>query len=340
MLTRALILPFLILFSLPYGFGQRLEAEINCDYQWQVAPFGSCIGSNNSLLPYDLDQDGIPELITYTNSHGGYWYILKYNAIREDYESVYLSDLFYARIEQIALLDLLENGVPQLVIMVENNVHIVNLTDFSTVIVQTIPQIENNNDFFALRLGDGDNDGAQELMIAGTDVLVFLDPVTLEEELVLDLTAGNFVVEQLDDDLEWEIAFAHGRTIQVDATGGITDEYDFLPGVEFPGRLIESTDIDNDGKHEVILANSNLRVFNVEQETIAWEQYIGSFVVSLSVVNVDTDEAEEIYYTTNSSSFCRKGLTGNLLWTLDENISGPIQAIATADFDGDRNLNY
>ncbi len=321
-----------------------LPPDVNCSIEWQDAIFGTCIGRNNSLIPYDFDNDGTTELITNASSSGfgdqGYWYILKYNSTTAGYDKIYVSALFEDDIDKLTLADIDDSGDMELLIGEASRLHIVDLENFQTLTTIEFSGIGSWEGIAQIKLGDGDNDSVKEIMVSGPDNLYFVNPITLELEQTFNIVGGDFDFGNVDSDSQLEIVFTNGTTLEIDNANAI-EEYDFRPNFDNTSGFIELSDIDNDGFLEAIAADSwyKIGLFDVELEALKFEIDSDLDIDAFMMLDITNDGEEEILYGDGQwgNIYCHDASSGALLWEINNPEHGTT-GIAVADFDNDQNL--
>lgn len=322
-----------------------LLSDANCDLLWQDAIYGTCIGRNNSLIPFDHLNDGSIELIASASSSGfgnlGYWYILKHNPTLNSYEKVYVSALYDDDISKMTLTDLGDDGTNELLISVANTLYAISLEDFSLISSVQINDISSWNGITQILYDDGDNDGVKEIIVSSDDDLVMINASTFAIEHSFMMEAGDFDIGNVDADANLEIAFTHGLVIEVNAAGVSTDEYDFRVDQDSPTGFIQLSDTDGDSFAEAIVANSwySLVIYDVDIEAPKFEIESDLDIDALTMVDVNNDGIEEILYGDGQwgDIYCHDAATGAQLWSINNPEHGTT-GIALADFDNDQNL--
>lgn len=317
------------------------DAETLCDVKWNDAIFGTCIGRNNSLLPFDFEGDGTVELIAnasvgYLN---GYWYILKYDASTGGYHKVYVSGVFEEKISKMALMDVNDDGTDELVFVSGKQLNIVDLSTLVTIQTGQLP-------FFVkqIRYGDANNDGTAEIIVSDASNLILLNKYTLEVEVSLAINAGDFDIGNVDSDANLEIVFTHGLAIEMDEAGNVTNEYDFDLDSDtgYSGQIILEN-IDDDAYDEAIVAYSwnKIIAYDVNTNSEKYEIAINNESDAFTMFDVDNDGKKEIIHGDGQFGklSCYNAETGALIWQVD-NPSYGVTGIAFGDFDNDGSLEF
>lgn len=321
---------------------QNSTSGTDCEILWQDVIFGTCIGANNNLIPFDYGNDGTIELLAsasqYGFGNGGYWYILKYNNANASYEKVYVSRLYEEPIGKLTVVDLHDDGQLELLLGMENLVEIINLEDMSIIHAMTINQTTGIYGIKQLRYDDADNDGEKEIVVAGYNGLVLINHNNWEIEADFQIEAGDFDIGNVDGDAALETVFAHGLTLEISTQGNYTEEYDFRLDVGLASGLIELSDIDADGKLEAIVANSwySIVVYDIDITSPKYEIESDLDIDALTVFDMNHDGIDEIFYGDGQwgEIYAHNGSNGNLLWHINNPEHGTT-GIAIADFDSD-----
>jgi WD40 repeat protein len=315
-----------------------------CPPTWMDVKFGTCLGENNSIIPYDLGNDGTIEIIVNANTeqylYRGNWFILKYDPVTQDYEKIYISPLHEFVIDKMTTANIDNVGSEELLYVEGDRFYVFDLEQMRQ---DTVLYIQGITDPFArtnIRFGDADNDGENEIVISTDDKMVLIDPSSyaIENEIVME--AGDFVIGNIDLDADLEVTFTHGLSIQMNGTG-ITDEYDFRPWQNLSDGLIELSNMDADPQLEVIVAEEwdTIAVYDVDIEFKKFVVNADTDLDALIMYDITGDSVDDIIYGEGQSADIRayNGSNGVWLWTFDNPESGTT-GIAIADFDGDSDM--
>ncbi|WP_020534184.1 FG-GAP-like repeat-containing protein [Lewinella cohaerens] len=342
---------FSILFTLSL-FSQQFEindlGNMQCGKHWEDVVFGICIGNNNSLIPFDLANDGTIELIASARTDGGlgnrgYWYILKHNANTGEYDKVHISNTYEDPIDKMVVFDLGDDGVKELLYVIKTNLYVVNLITLEEE-VYTLPTLPTSGlgEVQQIIYADGDNDGVKEIVISDRNDLVFLNAETYTLEHAFAMHTGDFDIGQVDGDAALEIVFSFGLTLQVAADGTYVEEYDFRPEETTPQGQIRLSDTDQDGFEEAVVADRAdlLMVYDINLNTLKYEFETNYGVGAFLMADINNDGMEEILYGNEESRgnlYCHDAQNGDMLWEVELLPSGTT-GIAVADFDNDQQL--
>lgn len=318
-----------------------MSDEVDCDIVWGDAIFGTCIGRNNSLIPFDYNDDGHLDLIANASSRGfgdeGFWYILSFNESTENYEKIYASPLYEEDIEKMALADIDNSGKDELIFVIESTMYVVDLTTYDVIgSADYSSYFSPWSDITQIRFTDINNDSENEIVLGSDDELVIINPTNLEAISAHDISSRDFAVGNVDDDPANEVVFMHGEVWELNGDDLLT-EYDFLPGSTSAYGAIELTDTDGDGRLEAIIGYNNITIYDVEIESPKFEiDLTFSSVAALILRDINGDGVEEII--TGASQWgeiqCFDSTTGEEIWWIDNPEHGTT-GIAIEDFDQD-----
>lgn len=310
---------------------------IDCDIIWQDAIFGDCIGSQNNLIPFDLDNDGTIELIANSkiNYDYAFWYILKYNNVNTMYEKVYISKPYEGSINKLIKADIHNDGQTELLLASGNLLEIISLEDMNT--LQSIP-LNDINSIVKILYDDADNDGEKEIVVSGMERLLLINPTTYEVESNIEINAGDFDIGNVDNDAELETVFVHGITLEINSTGGYFVQTDFRPVTDDPNGYIILSDIDIDGYKEAIIANPwhTIETFDIDISNPKYTINADLDIQALYTHDVNNDGIDDILYGDGQwgSIYAHHALNGALVWSIPNPEHGTT-AIAISDFDND-----
>ena len=322
-----------LLFLFPSIQTQSQNTTATCDKIWNDIVFGDCIGKNNSLLTFDYQADGTEELIA---SAGAFWYILKYNATKSEYKKVYVSQLFDKNIDKMALYDINDDSIEELILLINDRVIGINLTTLEVINSVKVPYFSAY--WGHMRFGDANNDGVKEIVISNSSKLIFINKNTFEIEQTYNMTAGDFAIGNVDADPTLEIVFVHGLTVEVDTSGNMTSEYDFKPSNDVASGFIELSNIDSDPYLEAIVAHSwyTLVTYDIDINAPKYEISSDLDIDALTVQDINNDGIDEIIYGDGQwgKIHCHNSVTGDKIWEISNPSSG-VTGIAFGDFDQD-----
>lgn len=326
---------------LPGSISERSGSK--CAPEFLETSFGECIGRYGSFYPFDVDKDGIPEIITTAavtlQSGIGIWYILKYNATTAKYEQSYFKQ-YPQGIIYINIIDIKDDGSPELVVVQSDRVHYIDLTT-----LKNIQTVHYNINFFSyvmdLKYEDANSDGQKELVLSAANKLYLIDPEDFTIYKSYPIIGGKFQVGNVDDDARSEIVFRNGEVIEINPiTLALKMEPNFLSGDQSSTRFFLE-DVDNDGKMEAILHSSpisDIGIYDIEKKKLK-STFTGN-MDDLILYDVDQDGDKDAISTYSPLGtledfiICVDILTNTELWRL-ESPHFKNEAIAVGDFDND-----
>lgn len=325
--------------------------DVPCNVLWQDVINGTCIGSKNNFIPYDIDNDGTPELITNAFTYGfdqysstGFWYVLKYTGELHEYEKIYVSSFYENGVRELRLADVDSDGDKELLFLSGVGIEIVDLNEFSTIHTIELDDFIEIFGSYQIRFDDADNDDVKEIIASNSKKIVFIDVSSFEIENTFqlegdffDTTGGDFAIGNVDDDEALETVFSHGLVLQFDSLYNFIEEFDFKPNDLINNNIIELSDFDSDNKFEAITGNSsgNIEIYIVEQQSLAYEIDTDGNFSALTMYDVNNDQVEDILFSDSwDDVYAYNSINGSLLWMM-ENPDSDVTGIAIADFDGD-----
>ncbi len=314
--------------------------EASCEILWQDVIFGECIGYNNSLIPFDFQNDGTTDLIANADYHNNsFWYILSYDAQSGNFEKVFISQFYKRQITKMQLIDIDENGSEELVFAADSYVHIFDFESLSVIHTVDLSFINSWQGIKQIRFGDADNDGIKELVAGSNDNLVFINISSFEMEQSFEGEFGDFDIGNVDGDDQIETVFTHGLTLEISGDS-YTEEYDFRADLDEENGHIELTDVDADNKLEAIVANLwySIEVYDVETASLKFDIETNIDIAAFSLQDLNGDGIEEILYGDGQwgDFHCHNSTTGWLIWSFDNPAHGST-GVTVADFDNDQN---
>lgn len=169
-----------------------------------------------------------------------------------------------------------------------------------------------------LKLFDIDGDDKYEFVVTnGTSIFIVNSQPPYQIEREISAAAGDrILIAQVDDDPEFEILTHEVDTTYVlSATGKI--EWTLANSWS---EDIQVHDIDQDQKDELIIARSDLRVFDVDTQTLKWEvENVGlNPADALGVGDIDDDQIPEVIFGESSlgNTLYIYDAMGNLKWSM------------------------
>jgi hypothetical protein len=230
---------------------------------WRYSLFGYGIGSKGLFL--SGTGTGTEIVASSIGGSGDFWQALKYNASTGNYDQAYCSDVVPGTLVRLASGDMAGNGKPQIVLALSNGV--IQFLDAAT--KQQVKTIQTSSGLSAICLADLDGDGRSEIVTAaGGRIYVYsAEGASLWQTASITTNSiSEMVVGQMDNDAQLEIAVNTGQVIDC-ATHAV--QWNKTAGF---GAHLELADVDNDGKMELITADSwyNAYCFDVDTQVQKW----------------------------------------------------------------------
>ncbi len=320
------------------------EIESICPVKWQGAVNGNCIGFEDNMVSADIDNDGIDEIITSARTaqfFTMFWYVLKYNAVEQTYEQIFVSSLMSGPIKRIKVLDLDEDGSVEILLGVGNDIHVYDANSF-----ELINCIELDGNWIVdMDLADVDLDSDKEFVVLIDDKLLLLDPVTFEIKVAYDhdeTPTVEFEIGNVDQDTTMEIVTHLGRAFQINENGELILEYDFFPEPFFLSGFIELEDVDGDSIQEAIISDNfdGIIAFDVESGNMIYVIDHSSENGGFKLVDLNGDSIRDIVSGKAQGSLMGvafDGASGEELFVIDGSGRGD-GGIAVGNFDDDQDI--
>ena len=317
------------------------EAEVSATstpayvHVWNNATYGSAIGGSG-FARADLDGNGVDELVfggsSSTFGANDFWSVQRFVGGTAGYEIVHQSRLDPQGVSSITVLPP-HGSTPQRILVGtatgrlrvyrgDNRALLSDVPLAGEVIRQTL-------------LADANNDGNIDLVVLTDSATLLLDPVTLARRAALPYGASRFAIGNVDDNASVEIVYSNGRVIHYRA-GTLRVRWDNTASGF--GDRVELADIDNDGKAEIIAAQSwyYLRAYDADIRSVKWEARSDLDIDAMRVADVTGDGRPEVLYGDGQwgAIHALRATDGQGLWSVPNPEHG-VTDIAVLDTDGD-----
>jgi len=315
--------------------------EVNsCDPNWEFAVMGTCIG-RRSLNTVDIDSDGVDEIIcsaqpsSFYGGYWGYWYILKYNGNTQKYDQNWVSDAYNSSIRKITAADIDNDNVKELLVGFSNGKVLVYNSNTLQIINQfTIPSGNEIND---IQVGDADNDGNTEIVIAD-EYKLYLYSTSFSVKSQINYGCFDFKIGNVDNDEHLEIVTSRGKVIAYNGSE-VNVKWMFESGdVYDQGYMVELSDIDNDGMKEIVRAKVwyYIDVFDADLKSSKYQIEADVDIHALLLYDTNNDGVDEIIYGDAQwgALHCFDASTQLELWSVNNPDHG-VTGIAISDVDND-----
>lgn len=261
---------------------------------WQYAIFGYKIGASNIIIgPPSANRGGAREIILGGDATDLYyapdtfWKVIRYNSVTRDYDHLFVSPIYSARVKRLALGNVMGDSRQEIVVMLEDGrIYFYDLTTKAELgkIYTGINGLEG------LSVTDLDGDGSAELIVTtSSDLFVLNGAGSLLWQVA---GAGGFevVVGQMDNDPALEIATTKGtvvdaatRTAQWTHTGyfGTHLKLAPLPGVNYQQLIVSQ------GAYSVY-------AYDVATQLQRWSISTSDSISAIEVADVDNDGTPEV----------------------------------------------
>ena len=312
-----------------------------CDPAWKFSIMGTYIG-RKSMQSVDLDGDGKIEVICSAKAGynydftGDYWYILQYDAVKNTYYQQYTSDPYAKQIRRMKVLDVNNDGKPEILAGFENGeIKVYNGLTKSEIAAFALPVQININD---LELGDADNDGIKELVISTDEKIYLYRTSNFTVKSQIDFGAAEFALGNVDGDTDIEIVTTKGKVLSYKGSA-VTTEWTFDSGSGSDGYyMVELSDIDSDGKKEIVLAKSwqYIDVYDADIKALKFEVLTELDIQALLLQDVNNDNIDEIIYGDGQwgEVHCINSASNTEMWKVVNPEHG-VTALSISDADND-----
>jgi hypothetical protein len=315
----------------------KVENTVDCNNGWNFTVMGTYIG-DRSLKSLDIDHDGKIETIASARYDGYYFYTMQYNAITSSYEHTWVSPTYTDQITYINCSDVNNDSIYEIFVGFTSG-KIIEYDGSSKNIIRTL-SITANNAVNDIEFGDADNDGIKELVVSSIAGFFFFDVSSFS--LIHQITTYgtyDFKIGNVDNDPANEIVLSAGSVLQYDGvTATLQWTYEATNSIY---GLIELSDIDQDGKKEIIKAEQwyTISVYDADIQSLKYAITTSQDIGALSLADVNNDGIDEILYGDGQwgSLHCLNAKAGAQMWDIT-NPNSDFTGISIADVDQDGNL--
>ncbi len=255
---------------------------------WSYAAFGTGIGASginvakvqNKLELYLGGSTG-------TFGGNGYWYTLRWNETSKAFEMNYVSQFYNNGLSAIRLGNTINNGTNEIVVA-EQNGFVNTYTQINKILLRRFKL--STESITSLELKDINNDGLAEIIAIGSNGLAIYSGIGKKIWEMQGTSGTSLTVGQMDNDTSYEIALNDGSVIDI-----ATKTVQWKRSRDF-GNILQSADIDNDGKDELITAEAWQFVwaFDVDRKLPKWSVSTPQDIGAIKVVDMDSDGVKEL----------------------------------------------
>ncbi|NOU47927.1 MAG: T9SS type A sorting domain-containing protein [Bacteroidales bacterium] len=325
------------------AIAQGVSYTDDCEFVWSQGILGESIG-DNSMFTGDIDSDGMNEMVLGAANYWGdesFWYILKYDPLRETYIQDWVSPIYSYNSSKITAIDVFnidsdnalgiavgfDNG------FIEVRDGLTKKVEFTLQLPVSYPSVPINRILFE----DINNDSKPELFCCNkTTTFIYSFPnLELVKQLDyggLDMRCGN-----VNSDSFREIVYSDGDVIRLSS-----DTYDpsvvwkfFWPQNSHNG-FVRLSDIDSDGKSEIIHAiDYSLSVYDAELMSRKFKKEFEEQIDAVYVADTDNDGQIEILVAEDNANdiWCFDKI-GTEKWRIGS-LGDGVTEINVADTDND-----
>jgi hypothetical protein len=317
---------------------QNLLDSLTLEQNWKTGIFGSGIGLSG-IITDDINNDNSLEIICdgFTGTFGGgsFWYILKYSETTQEYDMIWISNLYPQGISNITVFDIDGDGIYNIYIGFSDG----HLGVYNGATLEEIDYIDTPlNSINRILYDDADNDLIKEIVLCDDSKILICDSNTLTFEHQINYGANDFEIGNVDSDTENEIVLSNGKVLEFE--NGITNIEWQYSGGDF-GYLIELSDIDSDNMEEIIGASNwaLITAFDADIQSPKWQIPTSQDIGALLVRDVDGDNIDDILYGDGQwgEIHCYDAITQIQKWQIANPEHG-VTNIAVVDADKDSNL--
>jgi hypothetical protein len=305
--------------------------------KWSSLALGTGVGLSG-IHSFDSNGNGIPELIfgsgkTEAGPNSSFR-VIEYNSSTGSFEFLCQSEHYQYEIQTITAFDneRIEYG------------SLISHGEFITVIDhqrgtkdRIIPTgLETIND---LAIGDADNDGTIEIIAVSDNSMILYDATNYRYKTTLPHGSQNLAIGNISSRNKTQIVTDTGLLLEF-SDGNVSVDRLWDESLRSP-KFLESGDVDNDGYDEIIAAQNtyDMRVYNGEDKTLAWEIRTGDWINAVGIHDVTGDNTPEIMYVDrqHGSVHALNGTTGNAVWSV-ENPDAGAAGIFAGNLDNDSGI--
>jgi hypothetical protein len=301
---------------------------------WQYAIFGSGIGVSNIVVGPVPPGGGAPEILiggNSTNNFGpdDFWQSIRHNAATGNYDQVFVSPIYSASVQRIAIAHVIDNPGQQIVVMLADGR--IYLYDFTT--KSELGYLNTGiNGLTGLCLADLNGDGRAEVIVTTpNDLFVFDGSGNLLWQVA---GAGGYdvVAGQMDNDPALEIATTSGNV--VDAS---THSVQWTRSGGF-GSHLRLAPLAGQNYQQLVEAESWYYVYgyDIARQLPLWSIKTPQDIGAIQIADVDGDGVPEIIIGDNQwgTVHVHDLNTRVQKWAVNNPEHG-VTNIAVADVDGD-----
>lgn len=295
---------------------------------WSYTVFGTGIGASHILVGRGVGgREVYVGASTYTFGQDTYWYALQQSS-SGGYDQIFVSGLLPAAIVRMGLGQLGYSQANQIVVALDSGEILLydEESKYQFPGFSTVPYLTG------MVLRDLDGDGKAELVLTtGSALYVYSAEGALSWSV--PGVGGDVAVGQMDDDPALEIATTSGDVVD---TVTHTVQWHWPDGF---GRSIRAGDIDDDGRDEVVAAESWNYVwsYDVERQLPKWSLLASDHDIgAIELVDVDCDGRLDLLVGENQWGSVKAFDTVSMVleWSVPNPEHG-VTGVAVGDSDGD-----
>ncbi len=302
--------------------------------RWNHFAFGTGLGVGNIVVSR---AGAFTEMILFGGgvsfSGGPFWMIVRHDPTTQSYQQVFVSPITASSdgLRRIRAADMLPSTGPEIVVAFDSG----KIELWSQLTRTKLGEFQTSiSKLTGLCLVDIDGDQDEDVLVCSASAVAAYD-VTGTELWKTTAAGGNEVVAaQMDNDPALEVATTDGTVIDA-ATQQV--EWSWANGFGFD---LEAADIDNDGKAELLAAESwnDVWAFDVDTKLPKWSIPIFN-TGAIYVGDVDNDNVVELIVGEAQwgSQICYDTTTRTVEWSV-RNPEHGTTANAYGDVDGDNQV--
>lgn len=322
--------------------GITAQELLNCGPAWNYTIMGTNLGER-SMKTLDLDHNGKVETVLGARmGNGSAWYVLSYDSAA-GYIKSFVSDFYLSRtITCMQYYDTNNDSIFEVFVGFDNG----DVKVFDGGTKQQITQFTlagGLNYVRAIEMGDIDNNGTIEMVISSDYTIFFyhLNNFTLINQITggaFDLKIGN-----VDSDPINEIVTSKGDVLQFNGTSAPVQWH--FNSSTYSYEFIELSDIDLDGKKEIIKVNGwdSISVYDADIQQRKFMIPTNNDIDAILLADLNNDNIDEIIYGDGQwgDIHCINATTHAQMWTLNNTGHGvSALSIGDTDADGTKELFY
>ncbi|MDX2189981.1 MAG: FG-GAP-like repeat-containing protein [Bacteroidota bacterium] len=311
----------------------------NCVPAFKRGVLGGAIGVN-SMNTIDIDKDGIIEIVCsatqnsnfYNGSSPAFWQILEYSQSNNNYKQVWLSKSYEDGITCIRVFD--PDGDRNYNIYVGTNKGNIDIYSGSTLSIVGSLNTGSNSRISQMVYEDIDNDQIPDFGVSSGNNIYLYNITTNGLSRTLNITASDFAVGNVDSDSKNELVVLSGEVYEItNSTNILQWRVDLNTDSHHSLKL---SDIDNDGKKEVIMAFKwqSIKVYDADIQSLKYEIVTSIDIASLITKDINNDNLDEIIYGDAQwgGVHCINAQTNSQIWQIN-NPGHATMNLQIADFD-------